>query len=154
MKIIPLLLITLTMILPLKVANAFEEINTGYLSNLAVDGYDSTAYFQQTPPQLGDKEYSFKWNGATWRFVNKESLDLFSANPDRYRPQYGGYCSNQMSMGNLSDIDPHIYLIYQERLYLFGHDVGRGRWVETGIENRIKDADANWQKYLASRKTN
>ena len=150
MKFIPVLLIALATLYPLNSANAFEEINTGYISDLAVDGYDSTAYFQQNASKDGNKEYSLEWRGATWRFIDKKSLDLFTANPDKYRPQYGGYCSNQMSLGNLSDIDPGVWLIFEDKLYLFGHDVGRERWVETGIADRIKDADNHWQKYLAS----
>ena len=149
MKLAPLLLIALAILSPFASASAFDEINTGYLSDDAVAGYDTTAYFQHAAPTEGDSDYSFKWNGATWKFADKASLDLFAANPDKYRPQYGGYCSNQMSLGNLSNIDPGVWLIYDDKLYLFGHDVGRERWENTGVAERIKDADGYWQKYLA-----
>ncbi|MEH6547519.1 MAG: YHS domain-containing (seleno)protein [Sneathiella sp.] len=130
---------------------AFDEINKSYLGDLAVDGYDSVAYFNTQKPGEGQDSYTAEWKGATWRFANAESRDLFMASPESYAPQYGGYCSNQMSLGNLSDIDPGVWLIFEGKLYLFGHDVGRERWEETGIAARIQDADKNWQQYLAKK---
>ena len=129
-------------------AFAFEEINTSYFGNTALDGYDSTAYFDEGKPQTGQETFSYSWKGAEWHFASAADRDQFAANPDAYAPQYGGYCSNQMSLGNLSDIDPGVWLIHEGKLYLFGHDVGLHRWQRTGIEARIRDADRNWQEYL------
>ncbi|MEX1035936.1 MAG: YHS domain-containing (seleno)protein [Sneathiella sp.] len=132
-------------------AAAFDEVNRSFLGDLAVDGYDSTAYFEKNAPREGADEYTFDYKGATWRFADAKSRDLFAASPDAYAPQYGGYCSNQMSLGNLSDIDPGVWLIYEDKLYLFGHDAGRQRWQQTGIAERIRDADRNWLAYLAGK---
>jgi len=132
-------------------ASAFDEVNKPLIGDVAVDGYDSTAYFKQSRPVEGMRDYRFEWKGAVWRFADAKSRDLFAAAPDSYAPQYGGYCSNQMSLGNLSDIDPGVWLIYEGKLYLFGHDIGRQRWNETGIAARIDDANKNWQKYLAQK---
>ncbi len=137
-------------IAPMNLANAFDEINTGYVSDVTLEGYDAAAYFEIAAPKEGDSHYSLNWIGATWKFADQRSLDLFAANPDKYRPQYGGYCSNQMSLGNLSDIDPGVWLIHKDKLYLFGHDVGRQRWKDTGIDARIIDANTHWEKYLQS----
>lgn len=130
-------------------ALAFEDINKSFIGGLAVDGYDSTAYFTKAAPEEGNGDFSVEYKGATWRFMDAKSRDLFAANPSAYAPQYGGYCSNQMSLGNLADTDPGVWLIFDNKLYLFGHDAGRVRWEKTGIAERIKDADLNWQKFLA-----
>ncbi len=132
-------------------AYAFDEINKSFVGGVAVDGYDSVAYFTDKKPEEGQSDFSVEWKGATWRFADARSRDLFKANPDSYAPQYGGYCSNQMSLGNLSDVDPGVWLIFDDKLYLFGHDVGKERWESTGIAARIKDADENWKKYLAKK---
>lgn len=132
-------------------AAAFDEINTTLLGDLAVEGYDSTAYFKQSKPAEGQEEFTFEYKGAVWRFADAASRDLFAGSPEAYAPQYGGYCSNQMSLGNLADIDPGVWLIYEDKLYLFGHDAGRIRWQQTGIAERIRDADKNWQKFLANK---
>ena len=114
-----------------------------------MSGYDSTAYFSQSRPIEGSGSFIFKHKGANWQFVDQESRDLFAANPTAYAPQYGGYCSNQMSLGNLSDTDPGVWLIHKGKLYLFGHDIGRRRWQRIGIAGQIIEADKNWRKYLA-----
>lgn len=127
---------------------AFDEINTGYLSDVTIDGYDATAYHIKGEPVEGLSKYKFSWKGADWYFLRVKDRDLFAANPEGYAPQYGGYCSNQMSLGNLSDIDPGVWLIHGGKLYLFGHDVGRARWLKTGVVDRIKDADKHWKEYM------
>lgn len=133
-------------------ASAFNEINTGYFNDLALQGYDSTGYFLKQKAREGKKTTSFTWKGSEWRFADAKSRDLFAANPDKYAPQYGGYCSNQMSLGNLSDIDPGVWLIHDDKLFFFGHLEGKDRWERTGIDERIADADRNWLKYLARKK--
>lgn len=132
-------------------ALAFDEINTGFFDSLALKGYDSAGYFNNSPETTGDDKFTYEWKGATWKFANAESRDLFAKSPEKYAPQYGGYCSNQMSLGNLSDIDPGVWLIHKGKLYFFGHDVGRDRWERTGIDARIADADKHWKEYLANK---
>jgi hypothetical protein len=128
---------------------AFEEINTGYFNDTALQGYDTSQYFSASKAVSGKEEYVVEWKGAKWQFADGESRDLFAADPDRYAPQYGGYCSNQMSLGNLSDVDPGVWLIHEDKLYFFGHQAGKDRWQRTGIAARIKDANKHWQEYLA-----
>ena len=70
------------------------------------------------------------------------------AGAESYSPQYGGYCSNQMSLGNLSDIDVEVWRIIDNKLYLFGHDSGRVRWASE-TDQRILKANQHWRSYLA-----
>ena len=58
---------------------------------VAIKGYDPVAYFTVGKPMKGLNQLAFQWNGATWLFSSREHLDLFSADPDQYAPQYGGY---------------------------------------------------------------
>jgi hypothetical protein len=44
--------------------------------------------------------------GATWRFASSERSDLFSADPERYAPQFGGYYAWAVSNNYPADIDP------------------------------------------------
>ena len=57
----------------------------------AIDGYDPVAYFVSNAAAKGAKAYTHKWNGADWYFVSAENRDLFTANPEKYAPRYGGY---------------------------------------------------------------
>ena len=69
---------------------AKDPINKNW-KGLAIKGYDPVAYFTLGKPVKGKSEFEYKWEGAKWRFSNSEHLNLFSANPEKYAPQYGGY---------------------------------------------------------------
>ncbi len=72
---------------------AKEPVYTGIFSSLAVSGYDPVAYFVEGRPVEGRKAFEFEWNGATWRFANANNLAAFKADPEKFAPQYGGYCA-------------------------------------------------------------
>lgn len=129
-------------------AFAFQEINKSYFGGVTLGGYDAVSYFTELKALKGDKAHGVEWKGATWLFVSDANRKRFAANPEAFAPQYGGHCSNQMSLGNLSDIDPEVWRIIDNKLYLFGHDSGRLRWTSK-TSQRISDADRHWQTYLA-----
>ena len=58
---------------------------------IAIQGYDPVAYFTEGRPMKGSEQYTYKWVGATWHFANAKHRDLFTANPIKYAPQYGGF---------------------------------------------------------------
>jgi len=129
-------------------AVAFDEINKSFFGDVTLGGYDAVSYFTESKAVKGDKAHAAKWKGATWLFSSDANRKRFLESPLRYAPQYGGYCSNQMSLGNLSDTDPEVWRVIDNKLYLFGHEAGRVRWAnETG--QRIVDADLHWRRYLA-----
>ena len=128
-------------------AGAFEEINKSTFGGVALGGYDAVSYFTDAKAVRGSKAHSMRWKGATWLFSSDANRKRFAAGPETFAPQYGGHCSNQMSLGNLSDIDPEVWRIIDNRLYLFGHDAGRVRWAKnTG--QRISEADQHWREFL------
>ena len=65
----------------------------------AIRGYDPVAYFTEGRPVEGRAEFKHDWNGATWQFASAEHRALFAENPERYAPQYGGYCAWAVSQG-------------------------------------------------------
>jgi len=114
-------------------------------AGIAIDGYDATSYFIAGEARTGDKRYEFQWQGATWRFATEQGRDKFAANPDRYRPEYGGFCANGMSEGHKIEGSGTIWRIIDDKLYLFYADRGRQRWASNASQ-WIKDADLNWQR--------
>ncbi|MEX2366021.1 MAG: YHS domain-containing (seleno)protein, partial [Pseudohongiellaceae bacterium] len=46
---------------------AAGAINTTWISNLAVEGYDTVAYFTNGQAIEGKKEFQTEWMGANWR---------------------------------------------------------------------------------------
>jgi YHS domain-containing protein len=78
---------------PLAAHAKSAEVYTGLLSSTAVGGYDPVAYFTEGKPVAGKSAITHNWKGATWRFSSEKNRDLFKTSPEKYAPQYGGYCA-------------------------------------------------------------
>ena len=63
-------------------------------------------------------QFSYQWMGATWLFATAENRDRFQAEPERYAPQYGGYCAYAVSKGRTASIDPEAWRVVDGKLYL------------------------------------
>src|SRR5215204_7663432 len=59
----------------------------------AVKGFDPVAYFTKGKPVQGSPKFAYSWHEASWQFVSEENLQMFRKNPEKYAPQYGGYCA-------------------------------------------------------------
>ena len=112
-------------------------------AGLAIHGYDPVAYFQDQKPVKGKKEFEYSWMGATWRFSTAENLEQFKATPQKYSPQYGGYCAYGMSAGYAAPTEPGAWSVVDGKLYLnYNRDVQR-RW-NKDITGYVEKADRNW----------
>lgn len=121
-------------------AQKAEVFNT---SNDAIRGYDPVAYFTDGKPVKGSENLTYQWKEANWHFSSKDNLDLFMKNPEKYAPQYGGYCAYGMSEGHKAPTDPKAWTIVDGKLYLnYSLDVKQS-WVKNQKE-RIGQADKNW----------
>lgn len=99
-------------------AQAADQIYTGLFNNKAVGGYDTVAYHTVGKPVKGSKEFKTEYKGANWFFSSQENLDLFTANPEKYAPQYGGYCAWAAAHDTLAKGDPKHWHIEDGKLYL------------------------------------
>jgi YHS domain-containing protein len=109
----------------------------------AIRGYDAVAYYQQSAPVKGSSQFSYPWRGGTWLFANAENLGLFQADPERYAPQYGGYCAYAVSKGRTASIDPEAWTIVDGKLYLNYSKGVQTKW-EHDVPGNIVKADKNW----------
>ena len=96
---------------------AEDKIYTKPFSNKAVDGYDVVSYFSGKPVK-GLRKYKTKFDDAVWYFANEENLKKFKKDPDKYAPQYGGYCAWAAAHGTLAKTDPLVWDIVKGKLYL------------------------------------
>ena len=126
---------------------AKDPIYTGRFSNLAVSGYDTVAYFTEGGPVKGSKDHEVEWMGAVWRFASAENKALFEASPERYAPQYGGYCAWAVSQGKTASSEPDLWKIVDGKLYLNYSNRIQRRW-EQDIPGFISKGDENWPKVL------
>ncbi|MEO1136233.1 MAG: YHS domain-containing (seleno)protein [Pseudomonadota bacterium] len=128
-------------------AIAKDPVYTARFSNIAVEGYDPVAYFTQGEPVKGDRQFSLDYNGAEWRFSTAENLAAFEADPTKYAPQYGGYCSWAVSQGYTARGNPKNWTIVEDKLYLNYNDEIQARWTKD-IPGFINTANQNWPDVL------
>ena len=96
--------------------------------NVAIEGYDTTAYFTAGRPMKGDPKISYRWSGVTWLFASQDAKKMFMQKPDKYIPQFGGYCANGLSDGHKIEGDPKNWRIIDGKLYLYFSQYGREQW--------------------------
>ena len=130
-------------------ALAESAVNTGYFGDVAIMGYDTVAYFTDGQATKGSPEISHEWMGASWQFATPEHRDAFAAEPIRYAPQYGGYCSAGVVTDEVTaNIDPEAWSIVNGKLYLNYSKPVREQWEENSGE-MIAKADAEWPEVEA-----
>jgi len=130
---------------PARAAEA--PVYTGFLSRLAVGGYDPVAYFADGRPVAGSADFESEYDGATWRFASAAHKAAFDADPLKYAPQYGGYCAWAVSQGYTAKADPKTWRIVDGKLYLNYNADTQTLW-EEDIPAHIVTGDANWPKVL------
>ena len=129
-------------------AAALSPVNKTTFGGVAIDGYDPVAYFIDGKPVEGSREFAFEWNGASWRFASAAHRDLFAQAPEKYAPQYGGYCAWAVSQGYTADIDPEAWRIEDGRLFLNYSLEVQKKWA-AGLPGNIAKGDVNWTRLLA-----
>ena len=130
------------------VALALDPIYTSFFSNVAIKGYDTVAYFTESKAVKGSKDFVTEHKGATWHFSSQENLDLFLSEPEKYEPQYGGYCAYAVAQNTTASIKPELFTIVDDKLYLNYNAKINDQW-QSNKEEFIQQADANWPALLA-----
>lgn len=124
------------------VAQAVEPVHTAG-GDVAVGGYDVVAYFDQGRPVRGSEEFTLEWQGAVWRFASDAHRAAFRTDPERYAPQYGGYCAWAVSQGYTAAGDPNQWSIVDGRLFLNYNAAVQRQW-SADRAALIVQGDRNW----------
>ena len=127
--------------------NTLKNSVFGGRTDTAINGYDPVAYFTVGKPLKGQDGLATDWMGAKWKFSSQANLDLFKTNPEKYAPQYGGYCAYGVTQGSLVKVEPDQFTLRDGKLYLnYDADV-QAKWLKDPA-GYIKDADAKFQALL------
>ena len=122
-------------------AGAIEPVYSA--DGAAIHGYDPVAYFSEESAVPGKTEFAHEYGGTTWRFASAGNRDKFAAEPEKYAPQYGGYCAWAVSQGYTAPVDPDAWSIRDGKLYLNYSKLIRARWA-LDKDSNIAAANANW----------
>ena len=113
----------------------------------AINGYDPVAYFTMGKPVAGSMDHSVMHNGATFLFANTEHKSMFESDPERYAPQFGGYCAYAVSKGATAKTEPDAWTVVDDKLYLNFNTEVRALWKQA-IPGNIERANNNWPDVL------
>ena len=127
--------------------NTLNNSLFGGRTDTAINGYDPVSYFTVGKPTKGQDGLATEWMGAKWKFSSQANLDLFKSNPEKYAPQYGGYCAYGVTQGSLVKVEPEQFTLRDGKLYLnYDADV-QAKWLKDPA-GYIKDADAKFSSLL------
>jgi hypothetical protein len=124
-------------------ATNVQKINKSTFGNLTLRGYDPVAYFVEGRPVEGSKQFTHHYADAIWRFTSAANRDLFAQDPEKYAPQFGGYCAWGISQAKFFDGDPQVWKIVDGKLYVNYNPEIEKTW-EQDIPGFIEKADTNW----------
>jgi hypothetical protein len=115
---------------------------------VTLHGHDAVAYHTQGRAVPGRAEFEHVWNGARWRFATAANRDAFAMSPDRYAPQFGGYCAWAVSQNYTADIDPQAFAVVDGKLYVNYSSLVQARW-RLNRDVNIAKGHRNWPGLVA-----
>lgn len=126
-------------------AHAVKPVYVGGKERAAIRGYDPVAYFTENKAVKGSSDFTYEHLGATWMFSNEQHRTAFISDPEKYSPQYGGYCAYAVSSGRTASIKPEFFTIHDGKLYLNYSRYVFKKWSKDK-EAYIESANEQWPK--------
>ncbi len=122
---------------------AADLVNVSGASRIAINGFDPVAFFTDARPVNGSPSITATHQGATYFFATEEHKDLFTSDPGKYAPQYGGFCAYGVALDALFPVDISTWQIRDDRLYLnLNHDILAE--FNADFPGSVAKADRNW----------
>lgn len=119
--------------------------NVNHKAGVALDGYDTVAWFTEGRPRRGNPAFQAEHAGVAWHFASAAHLARFERDPAAHMPRFGGFCAFGVARGYKVDIDPEAWHIRDGVLYL-NYDLGVQRQWLRDVNGQIARAEANWPR--------
>lgn len=130
-----------------QLAMAYDENSTSSVNvdakGVGLKGFDPVAYFTAGSPTMGKSSIAAAHDGVTYYFASIENRDKFKADPAKYAPQYGGFCSMGVALEKKLDGDPQAWRVVDGKLYLNVNKDVQKKWLED-VPGNLKKAEMNW----------
>lgn len=124
--------------------NTYAQKSQIYIVNgKAIKGYDPVAFFTDAKPVMGQDSLMLQWHDASWYFASRKNLEAFQAAPEKYAPQYGGYCAYGTAMGHKAPTEVDTWTVLDGKLYFNYNSKVKGTWSKDRPAF-IKKADQTW----------
>lgn len=109
----------------------------------AIRGYDVVAFFINHQPILGNDSINYQWKDANWFFSSIENKALFIKNPEKYAPQYGGYCAYGTAGNHKAPSQIETWTILNDKLY-FNYNLKVKEYWNKNQDSLIDKANFYW----------
>jgi YHS domain-containing protein len=133
-----------------------NAVSEGEDKHLMLFGHDVVSYFTDGRHHKGDPAIKSVHKGVTFRFANAEHKKLFDAAPEKYIPQFGGYCANGIVYGIPWGGNVDTWKIIDGKLYIFGGAGSRDAFLLDPAKNlalaekywneEVNGSNAFWQR--------
>ncbi len=89
-------------------------------------GYCPVSYFTENKAIKGNPAFQSSYLGEVYFFANERAKKTFDANPERYLPQFAGWCTLSLGgpYGKRILSDPEVFTIVDGKLYFFVSERG------------------------------
>lgn len=94
-------------------------------------------------PQQGQSQYSYDYKGSRFYFSSEENRRAFMETPEKYAPQFGGYCAYGTAQGYKVSTQPDAFAIVNDKLYLNYNTKVQEIWRQD-VPGNIERAEKNW----------
>ena len=111
-------------------------------------GHDPVAYFTKAQSVRGNPVFQTTLPGRTYYFTSAEHKKLFDAAPDKYEPQYAGFCASGASYALKLGSDPTEWRVVDGKLYIFGGAGSRDGFL-LDVPANIALANKYWKEEVA-----
>ena len=118
-------------------------------SNIALQGYSAVSYLDLGLAQRGDKNFKSEYKKVMYYFTSNEQKELFDKSPEKYLPQYGGYCAFGVYAGAKFRVDPNKFIVNNGKYYFYLNNVeldAKQLWLAENHKTLVKKANTNWNK--------
>lgn len=96
-----------------------QNIDYNTKKGFAAQGYDVVAYFNNQAIE-GDKKFTTEYDTVKYKFSTQDNLSTFLKAPEKYIPQYGGYCAYAVALkAKKVSIDPKTLRYVMESFICF-----------------------------------
>lgn len=136
------LFMAIVFLVPVHATNLFV---TSPSTGVAIHGFDPVAYFDKHAAVIGIDGLEAEWSNVYWKFANAANKERFLESPLSFAPRFNGYGAYSVAQGRLAEGNPHIWIIYENKLLFFYSVEDRREWIKNP-EKLSKLGNENWEK--------
>lgn len=112
-------------------------------AGVALRGDDAVLLATGLEVTPGHSDFTVEHDGVAYYFSSEETMAQFAADPERYLPQYGGFCAFGVAIGKKLDAAPHLADIVDGKLYVFLNVVAFAKY-QVDKTGTLAKAEQNW----------